>query len=160
MISGGQFYEKILEEAMQCLDTIAENAWNWETNTSLYATRVHSTPTGGGKHHVKENDDHQTEIATLTRKLEAIEMQKVNEVTTVPKVPSVPMGPRMEDSCIICDDPTHLTTDYPKLSQVKGAIQIEQANALNYPRKPFNSPYSETYNPGWSCSTPFFLLTI
>ena len=33
--------------------------------------------------------------------------------------------------------------------QVKGAIQIEQANALNYQRKPFNSPYSETYNPGW-----------
>ena len=35
------------------------------------------------------------------------------------------------------------------LPQVKGAIQIEQANALNYQRKPFNSPYSETYNPGW-----------
>ena len=37
----------------------------------------------------------------------------------------------------------------PNLPQVKGAIQIEQANALNYQRKPFNSLYSETYNPGW-----------
>ena len=85
---------------MQCFDTIAENAWNWETNTSLDAT-----PTGGGKHHVKETDDLQAKIATLTRKLEAIEMQKVNKVTIIPKVPSAPTGPRMEDLCIICDDP-------------------------------------------------------
>ena len=55
----------------------------------------------------------------------------------------------MEESCIICDDPTHSTINCPNLPQVKGAIQIEQANALNYQRKPFNSPYSETYNPGW-----------
>ena len=150
MMSGGQFYEKSPEEVVQCFDSIVENAWNWETNTSLDATRVHSMPTEGGKHHVKDNDDLQAKIVTLTRKSEAIEMRKVNEVTTIPKVPSAPMGPRMEDLCIICDDPTHLTTDFPNLPQVKGAIHIEQANALNYPRKPFNSPYSETYNPGWS----------
>ena len=150
MMSGGQFYEKIPEEAMQCFDTIAENGRNWETSTALDATRVHNTPTGGGKHHVKENDDLQAKIATLTRKLEAIEMKKVNEVTTVPKVPSAPTGPKMQDSCIICDDLTHLTTDCPNLPQFNGAIQIKQANALNYPKKAFKSPYLETYNPGWS----------
>ena len=61
----------------------------------------------------------------------------------------MPMGSRVEESCIICDDPTHLTINCPNPSQVKGAIQIEQANSLNYQMKPFNSPYSETYNPGW-----------
>ena len=71
---------------------------------------------------MKENDDLQAKIATLTRKLKAIEMQKVNEVTTVPKVPSTPTGLRMEDSCIICDDPTHLIIDFPNLTQVKGSI--------------------------------------
>ena len=90
MMSRGQFYEKSPNEAIQCFDTIAENAWNWETSTSLDATRVHSTPIGGGKNHVKENDDLQAKITTLTRKLEAIEIQKVNEVTIVPKVPSAP----------------------------------------------------------------------
>ena len=74
MMSGGQFYEKSLEEAMQCFDTIEENARNWETSTALDAIRVHSTPIRGGKHHVKENDELQAKIATLTRKLEAIEM--------------------------------------------------------------------------------------
>ena len=67
----------------------------------------------------------------------------------MPQVPSVPIGTRVEEPCIICDDPTHSTINCPNLPQVKGAIQIEQANALNYQRKPFNSPYSETYNPGW-----------
>ena len=95
---------------------------------------------------MKENDDLQAKITTLTRKLEAIEMKKVNKVTTVPKVPLAPTGPRMEDLIF----PTHLTTNFLNLPQVKGVIQIEQANALNYPRKPFNSPYSETYNSGWS----------
>ena len=109
---------------------------------------MHSTPTGGGIHHLRENDDLQAKIANLIRKLEAIELKKVNEVTSVPLVPSVPIGPRVEEPCIIFDGPTHSTINCPNLPQVKGAIQIEQANALNYQRKPFNSPYSETYNPG------------
>ena len=67
----------------------------------------------------------------------------------MPQIPFVPMRPRVEEPCIICDDPMHSTINCPNLPQVKGAIQIEQANALNYQRKPFNSPYSETYNPGW-----------
>ena len=144
----GDFYEKSAREVIQFFDTIAENARNWVTNTSLDTAKVHSTPTWGGIHHLRENDELQAKIANLTRKLEAIELKKVNEVTIVPQVPSVPMGSRVEEPCIICDDPTHSTINCPNLPQIKGAIQIE-ANALNYQRKPFNSPYSETYNPGW-----------
>ena len=110
---------------------------------------MHNTHSEGGIHHLRENDDLQAKIANFTRKLEAIELKKVNEVTIVPKVSSVPMGSGVEEACIICDDPTHSTINCPNLPQVKGAIQIEQANALNYQKKPFNSPYSETYNPGW-----------
>ena len=60
-----------------------------------------------------------------------------------------PIRPPDLPALIICDDPTHSTINCSNLPQVKGAIQIEQVNALNYQRKPFNSPYSETYNPGW-----------
>ena len=149
MICLGEFYEKSAREAIQFFNTIEENARTWETNTSLDTTKVHSTPTGGGIHHLRENDDLQAKIDNLTRKLEAIELKKMNEVTSVPQVPSVPIRSRVEEPCIICDDPTHSTINCPNFPQVKGAIQIEQANALNYQRKPFNSPYSETYNPGW-----------
>ena len=149
MMYAGEFYEKSAREAVQFFDTIAEKARTWETNTSLDTAKVHSTPTGGGIHHLRDNDDLQAKITNLTRKLEAIELKKVNEVTIVPQVPLVPMGSRVEEPCIICDDPTHSTINCSNLPQVKGAIQIEQANALNYQRKPFNSPYSKTYNPGW-----------
>ena len=132
MICAGEFYEKSAREAIQFFDTIAKNARTWETNTSVNTAKVHSTPIGGGIHHLRENDDLQAKIANLTKKLEAIELKKVNEVTSVPQVPSVPIGPRVEEPCIICDDPTHSTINCPNLPQVKEAIQIEQANALNY----------------------------
>ena len=122
MMCAGEFYEKSAREAIQFFDTIAENARTWETNTSVDTAKVHSTPIGGGIHHLRENDDLQAKIANLTRKLEAIELKKVNEVTSVPQVPSVPMVPRVEEPCIICDDPTHLTINCPNLPQVKGAI--------------------------------------
>ena len=70
---------------------------------------MHNTPSEGGIHHLRENDDLQAKIANFTRKLEAIELKKVNEVTIVPKVSSVPMGSGVEEACIICDDPTHST---------------------------------------------------
>ena len=111
MMCAGEFYEKSAREAIQFFDTIAENARTWETNTSIDTAKVHSTPTGGGLHHLRENDDLQAKIANLTRKLEVIELKKVNEVTSVPQIPSVPMGPRVEEPRIICDDPhTQLLT--------------------------------------------------
>ena len=71
MMCAGEFYEKSAREAVQFFDTIAENARTWETNTSLDTAKVHSTPIGGGIHHLRENDDLQAKIANLTRKLEA-----------------------------------------------------------------------------------------
>ena len=79
-----EFYEKSAREAMQFFDTIAENARTWETNTSLDTEKVHSTPTRGGIHHLRENDHLQAKITNLTRKLEVIELKKVNKVTVVP----------------------------------------------------------------------------
>ena len=86
---------------------------------------MHNTPKGGGIHYLRENDELQAKIANLRRKLEAIELKKVNEVTSVLQVPSVSIGPRVEEPCIICDDLAHSTINCPNLSQVKGAIQIE-----------------------------------
>ena len=71
-----EFYEKIVREAVQFFDTIAENARTWETNTPLDIAKVHSTPTGGGIHHLRDNDDLHAKIANLNRKLEAIELKK------------------------------------------------------------------------------------
>ena len=100
MMCAGEFYQKNAREAVQFFYTIAENARTWETNTSLDTAKVHSTPTGGGIHHLRENADLQVKTANLTRKLEAIELEKANEVTIVPKVSLIPMGSRVEEPCI------------------------------------------------------------
>ena len=63
MMCAREFYEKSAREAIQFFDTIAENARTWETNTSLDTAKVHSTPTGGGIHYLRENDDLQANIA-------------------------------------------------------------------------------------------------
>ena len=125
MMCAGEFYEKSAREAIQLFDTIAENARTCETNTSIDTANVHSTSAVGGIHRLRENDELQAKIANLTRKLEAIEMKKVNEVTSVPQIPPVPTGSRVEEPCIICDDPMHSTINCPNLPQVNGAIQIE-----------------------------------
>ena len=53
----GDFYEKSAREAIQFFDTIAENAQTWETKTSVDTAKVYNTSTGGGLHHLRENDD-------------------------------------------------------------------------------------------------------
>ena len=72
MMCAWEFYEKSAREGVQFFDTIEKNAQTWETNTSLDTAKVHSTPTGGGIHHLRENDDLQVKIAKLSRNLEAI----------------------------------------------------------------------------------------
>ena len=57
MMWTGEFYEKSVREAIQFFDTIVENSQTWETNTSVDTTKVNSTPTAGGIHHLRENDD-------------------------------------------------------------------------------------------------------
>ena len=71
MMCAGEFYEKSAREAVQFFDIIT-----WETNTSLDTAKVYSTPTGGGMHHLRDNDVLEVKIANLTRKLEAIEWKK------------------------------------------------------------------------------------
>jgi hypothetical protein len=80
-----------------------------------------------------------TRIATLTRKVEALELSKVG-VTKNPKP--------IEISCEICEANVHLTKDCPTIPAFKEVLH-EQANAANAYQRPFNSPYYETYNPNW-----------
>ena len=67
MMFAGEFYEKRAREAVKYLDAIAENARTWETNTSLDTDKVHGIPTGGGIHHLRENDDLQAKIGIQLR---------------------------------------------------------------------------------------------
>ena len=56
--------------------------------------------------------------------------------------------PFVEEMCDFCDLVGHPTKECPAFTQSK-SLYREQVNAMGAFCKPNNSPFSETYNPGW-----------
>ena len=133
LMSNGTFEDKDPNEAMDYLKFLAENAQNWDTiGTCEPPTKTHSTPSGGGIHHLKENDELQAKFASLARKVEALELKKSGQVKTV-----------QEMVCHICDADDHSTKECPTLPSFKECLH-EQVHALNTFKKPNPNPYSQT----------------
>ena len=74
----------------------------------------------------------------MTKKIEAMGLREVKEVKMVTK----------EESCNFCDIMGHSTSDCPNIPIFKEMFH-DQANSINTFKKPFPSPYSDTYNPQW-----------
>ncbi|GFZ02808.1 hypothetical protein Acr_15g0014160 [Actinidia rufa] len=92
----------------------------------------------GGKYQLKEVDDVNARLATMARKLEALEFTKVNAVgSEEPK----------EVSCAMCETKEHDTISCPVIPG-KEAL-YGQVNAIGHYRRGGENPYSNTYNPGW-----------
>ena len=64
-------------------------------------------------------------MASLTRKLEAMELRKANGINTVPKIDEV---------CRIFDTMEHSTNEYPIIPAFKEVLH-DQANAMNMVKK-------------------------
>jgi hypothetical protein len=128
MMCNGEFMNKAPDEAWDYFDL--------HRRTDKAKPKPNSR---GGLYHIKADEDMSARIATLTRKVEAIELSKVG-VTKSPKP--------IEISCEICEAKVHLTKDCPTILAFKEVLH-EQANAANAYQRPFSSPYSETYNPNW-----------
>jgi hypothetical protein len=137
MMCNGEFMSKSSDDAWDYFDLLAENAQVWETTNII--ERVKPGPSSkGGLYHLKEEDDVNSRIAKLTRKVEAIELGK-----TESKAPTY-----FESNCGICETNSHLTKDCPTIPAFQEVLH-EQANVANAYRRPFSSPYSETYNSNW-----------
>jgi hypothetical protein len=137
MMCNGEFMSKSPDDAWDYFDLLAENAQVWETTNTI--ERAKPGPSSkGGLYHLKEEDDVNSRIAKLTRKVEAIELGK-----TESKAPTY-----FENSCGICETNSHLTKDCPTIPAFQEVLH-EQANVDNAYRRPFSSPYSETYNSNW-----------
>ena len=78
-------------------------------------------------------------MASLTWKLEAMELRKVNGINIMPKIDEV---------CRICETMEHPTNECPTISTFKEVLH-DQANAMNMVKKSYPSLYSKTYNSGW-----------
>uniref|UniRef100_A0A2N9GNA7 RNA-directed DNA polymerase n=1 Tax=Fagus sylvatica TaxID=28930 RepID=A0A2N9GNA7_FAGSY len=149
MMCNGAFLNKDPNEAWQYFDQLAENAQSWDPSApSENSSKTKpSTTSSGGRHHLREEDDLNARIASLARKVESMELRKVNEITPVQK----------EEVCGICEIMGHATHECPTIPAFKEVLH-DQANAMNTYKKPFQSPYAETYNPGWRNHPNFRLL--
>ncbi|XP_065632127.1 uncharacterized protein LOC136061279 [Quercus suber] len=138
MMYNGEFMNKSPDEAWDYFDLLVDDALVLETtNTSERAKLGPSSK--GGLYHLKEEDDVNARIVRLTKKVEAIELGKTSEVKK--------LGP-IESSCGMCETNTHLSKDCPTIPAFQDVLH-EQANVASAYRRPFSSPYSETYNPNW-----------
>ncbi|XP_042991370.1 uncharacterized protein LOC122318232, partial [Carya illinoinensis] len=141
MMCNGDFLNKDPDDAWDYFDQLAENAQSWDnTDRSDRSNKPKlSAMSQEGIYVLKGTDDVNARIASLTRKVEAMELRKVNPVKASEKE---------EENCGICEISGHLTQDCPTIPAFKEVLH-EQANVMNSYRRPFSSPYSETYNPGW-----------
>ncbi|GFY96811.1 hypothetical protein Acr_11g0011170 [Actinidia rufa] len=145
MMYNGQFMRKSPEEALDFFDELVENNQSWDFSYSTDRTRSEPNTFGHGKYQLKEQNDLQTKYDQLSRKLESLEIKKIHEVST---------SSRNDEKCIICERSGHLTSECPTVLAFKEVLQggdQVSVNAMSQPQghKPFNSAYSNTYNPGW-----------
>jgi hypothetical protein len=134
----GEFLEKEPEEAFDYLDHLADNSQAWHTDNSSESSNRSNLVSNRGKYHFSQEDEIKAKVANLARKIEAMELREVKEVKTV----------KNEESCGICEIMGHPTSECPNIPILKEALH-DQVNSINTFKKPFPSPYSETYNPEW-----------
>ena len=109
---------------------LAENAQTQDTSDKVEKPKT--TTAKGGMYLIKEDNDVNTKIANLTRKVEAMELSKAN----------VGKAPVIEESiCEICESNAHLTKECPTIPAFKEVLH-EQANFTNNYKRSF----SDTYN--------------
>ena len=147
LMCNGTYLEKEPAEALEYLDRLAETnqSWDYSDPSGKSKQPMSSSQSSAGRYTLRETDDLNNKVTQLSRRLEHMELHKVNEVAYVA---------RSEEVCVICERQGHSTNEFPTIPAFKevlhGSNQLE-VNALNQnqQRKPSNSPFSETYNPGW-----------
>ena len=124
--------------AFDYFDLLDQNAQSWDTTDTSDRSKASTNPSRGGKYQLREDDDLSARVASLTWKLEAMELKKVNGINIMPKIDEV---------CRICETMEHPTNECPTISTFKEVLH-DQANAMNMVKKSYPSPHSETYNSG------------
>ncbi|GFY92946.1 hypothetical protein Acr_08g0013420 [Actinidia rufa] len=133
----GTFMDKQPHEAYSYFDYLANLTRDWaSTGTQNPEGRPNQQ---GGKYQLKEVDDVNARLATMARKLEALEFAKVNAVGS---------EELKEVSCAVCETKEHDTISCPVIPGIKEALH-GQVNAIGHYGQGARNPYSNTYNPGW-----------
>ena len=105
---------------------MAENSQSWHSvNSSEGSIRSNLANSYKWKYYLSQEDDLNARLASLIRKVEAMEHKKVKKIKYVQE----------EEICSNCELMEQSTNECPNI--------LVQANLMNTFKKPFHSPYSE-----------------
>lgn len=141
MMCNGEFFNKAPHDAWDYFNMLAENAQSWDISNSTSNPKL--APREKGVHVLNREDDLNTKVAGLTKKVKAMELRSVNMITT---------GEAVESVCGICENDVHLTKDCPTIPAFQDILQT-QSNATNAYQCPFSEPNSNLNNPYWQCKS-------
>ncbi|KAL6334432.1 hypothetical protein AAG906_015621 [Vitis piasezkii] len=129
---GGDFMSKNPEEAMDFLSYVSEVSRGWDEPNSREKGSFQPTQNPkGGMYVLSEDMDMKAKVATITRRLEELELKKMHEVQAISETQAHAMP------CTICQSCDHV--------EMLG----DQANVVGQFRPNNNAPYGNTYNSSW-----------
>ena len=121
MMCNGEFMNKKPKEAWVYFDMLAENAQTWDTSDKI--EKLKTTTAKERMYLIKEDNDVNTKIINLTKKVEAMESSKAN----------VGKAPVIEESiCEICESNAHLMKECPIIPAFKEVLHEQENFANNY----------------------------
>ena len=91
---------------------------------------------------VSEDINMKAKVAAMARRLEELEMKKIQEVQAISKTPVQAM------SCSICQSFEHLVEECPMIPAVREMFG-DQANVIGQFKPNNNASYGNTYNSNW-----------
>ncbi|RVW23657.1 hypothetical protein CK203_093985 [Vitis vinifera] len=140
---GGDFMSKNPEEAMDFLSYVAEVSRGWDEPNAREVGRMKSQPNAkGGMYVLNEDIDMKAKVAAMARRLEELEMKKVQEVQAISETPVQAMP------CSICQSYEHLVEECPTIPAVREMFG-DQANVIGQFKPNNNASYGNTYNSNW-----------
>ena len=130
---GGDFLNKHLDEALDCLNYVAETSKAWDEPSPREAERLRPSSHQKGVMYVLPKDtEMKIKLSILTKRLDELEMKNQHEKQAVSELSA------SQPSCFNCQSNSH----------PEGHCQ-EHAHVLNQNNSPINALYGNTYNTDW-----------
>ena len=112
MMCNGTFEDKDPNEAIEYSDLLAENTLNWDTvGTCEAPTKTQPSASSAGMYNFRKDHEFQAKLASLARKVEALEMKKSGQVKSMQEI-----------VCHIYEINNHSTSDCPTLPFLKECL--------------------------------------
>ncbi|XP_026378448.1 uncharacterized protein LOC113272869 [Papaver somniferum] len=132
----GKFIDKSAAESWDFLHEVAEKTQQWESDRAPRKSTIR-----GNVHKIESDFEGNAKIASLVRRVEALELEKSVKYAATTSCNQVEVS-----ICVACNSFDHLVDNCPQLHAFQES-RHEQANVLY--QKHEHNPYSQTYNPGW-----------